>query len=251
MFRSIEQRRRVHRRRLLGGWVAAGLVLFDPALAAAQDDDSVPDISEIKLVVPRARGKKSWGRDTLTQSLRKHLAEGVNLISHRQFLRQRKKLRIRSSAVFRSENLAKVGRAIDAQFVLAVVIKRQRWLYTATARLIDTETGAEKMNFRSQYYKPGAEAEDRGFRIARRTLQKLGTLLDANEVPEWLPSGKMNRRRPTRSPSLPSRRRQPPQPSVSLRERDQRLRQRAVRAGRRRAPRFHHEPTGRRRAPAG
>ena len=167
--------------RLLGGLTAAVLFVVDPGIGAAQDDFS-PDISGIKLVVPQVRGKKSWGRDPLTRSLRENIRDGVDLLNHEDFRSQQKELRLRGKAAYRAQNLAKAGQAIGADFVLYVRITRQRWLYTATALLIDTESGAEKMNFRSQYYKPKEEAEDRGFRIARRTLQKLVTLMEAGEI---------------------------------------------------------------------
>lgn len=174
--------------RLLGGWAVALLLLSDPVAAPAQVSPTTQDLSAIKVVIPSARGKKRWGRDALTSSLRKNLADGVQVVDHRDFRRQQRKLRLRGRAAFRGKNLARAGEAAGAQYVLSVRITRQRWLYTATARLIDTQTGQEKMNFRSQYYKPKEEAEDRGFRIARRTLLKFGELAEAGELQVGTPA---------------------------------------------------------------
>ena len=175
--------------------IALGFLVI-PSRSAAQETSA--DVSGVKVVVPQARGRRNWGRDQLTASIRKTIGDGALLLDPGDYTQAQKKLKIRGRAANRPQNMARAARAIGAQFVLDVRISRQRWLYTATARLIDAETGEEKMNFRSQYYKPRAEAEDRGFRIATRTLQKLGTLLESGEIPGMIASQAVER--PGRDP---------------------------------------------------
>ncbi len=172
------------------------LMLAAPAVASAQDWPT--SVRGLKVVIPTARAKRSYGRKVITASVRKTMAAGLGeLISPSALKKAQRKLKLRGSKRFSDKNLAKAGRAAGAQWVLDIKVTKKKWLYTATARLINTETGAEQMNFRSQFYKPRKEGKDRGFRIAKRTIEKLDTLTREGPLPA-LAGGTQDR--PTKDP---------------------------------------------------
>jgi hypothetical protein len=167
----------------LKAWLlAAGLVAV--AAPPAQAEEWPASVKGLKVVVPAARGSKAWGSDRITNAVRKHMKEGLGeLVNPAAFTKAQQKLKLKGKARNTDENLAKAGQAAGAQWVLDLEITKQKWLYTATARLINTETGQEQMNFRSQYYKPAQEGADRGLRIAKRTVEKLDTLTREGPLP--------------------------------------------------------------------
>ena len=145
--------------------------------AWAQDYDNA--IRGVKVVVPTARGRKTYGGTRLTRALRRALTDGVGpLISSRAFRDMQSNLQIKGKRRWSRRNLARVGREIGADYVLYVTINRKGWLYTARARFINTMTNEVQMDFRSQYYDPSTDTADRGERIAKRTLLKMQTLAE-------------------------------------------------------------------------
>jgi hypothetical protein len=147
------------------------IALLDPAVAAAGD------VKGVQVVVPEARGKKSWGTSEISRSLRLGLTEALGpLIPSKDF---EKKLGGKTDP----PSLAKTGKDVGAQYVLWVDVSKKGWLFTARALLIDATTGEIHMDFRSQFFKPAGEAGDRGTRIATRTLQKLSELMAAGSAP--------------------------------------------------------------------
>ncbi|MCA9556130.1 MAG: hypothetical protein KC933_39255, partial [Myxococcales bacterium] len=154
------------------------------AAAPAQAEDWPASVQGLKVVVPPARGKPAWGSTRISKAVQKHMKDALGeLVSPTAFAKAQKKLKLKGKARYSDANLAKAGQAAGAQWVLDLEITKQKWLYTATARLINTETGQEQMNFRSQYYKPTKESADRGFRIAKRTVEKLDTLTREGPLP--------------------------------------------------------------------
>lgn len=168
------------------------LVLGTPAVASAEEWPA--SVRGLKVVVPKARAKKAYGRDAATKAIRKTMAEALGgLVSEADLNKAQKKLKLRGRAALKDENLARAGRQAGAQWVLDVEISKEKWLYTATARLINCETGAEQMNFRAQFYKPNSEARDRGERIAKRTIEKLDVLTREGPLPVILAQGDADR----------------------------------------------------------
>lgn len=162
------------------------LLLWPASGQAQEEDEAIPEsVKGLKIVIPEARGRRGYGGKKLSRSLRRTMTEGVGpLIRSRDFRKAQRKLRMRGRGRFKPDNLAKAGREVGAQYVLDVEITKKKWLYTARALLINTETGEVQMDFRSQFYRPQADTPDRGQRIGRRTLQKLATLLEEGRAPQ-------------------------------------------------------------------
>ncbi len=159
-------------------WACALVALLCPLGAHAASE------ADLKLVVPRPSGKKSWGGRALARSLRKELSQKFQLISEKNYQKARKKLRISKSRAKKADSITRIGAKAGADYVLSVSITRQKWLYTARAQLLNTQTGEVQMDFRSQYYKPKSEARDRGQRIARKTIEKIGILFKEGATPQ-------------------------------------------------------------------
>jgi hypothetical protein len=154
------------------------LSLAGTSPAFAQTDPPIPEsVKGIKLVIPEAKGESKWGRAQLTKALRRAMTEAVGpLIPSRDFEKAQKKLKLKGAKAFEPENLAKIAKSTNAEFVLAVTIIKKGWLFTARAVLVRVANGAVEMDFRAQYFKPPEEAIDRGKRIGRRTIEKLAQL---------------------------------------------------------------------------
>jgi hypothetical protein len=180
-------------------FLVLGLALMLTAPAVASAEDWPASVRGLKVVVPVARAKRSHGRKVITDSVRKTMAQGLGeLISPKALKKAQRKLKLRGSKRFSDKNLAAAAREAGAQWLLDIKVTKKKWLYTATARLINTETGAEQMNFRSQFYKPKKEGKDRGFRIAKRTIEKLDALTREGPLPA-LDGGSQDR--PTQQPT--------------------------------------------------
>ncbi len=150
---------------------------------AEEDGGATPDtVKGVKIVIPDARGAKSWGRAQLSQSLRRTMTEAVGpLIPSRDLERALNKLKIKR-AKYEPDNLAKAAKEIGADYILTVIITKKGWLYTARAILVKAENGEVQMDFRAQYFKPVQEAGDRGERIGRRTIDKLAELVQGGQA---------------------------------------------------------------------
>ncbi len=156
------------------GAVAAAFTLLLPCAASAQDDGP---FQGLKIAIPEARGRAAWGRAALSKSLRRTMVEAVGpLVSSRDLRKAQRKLKQNRRQRRSPKGLAAAGQAVGARYVLDVQITKKKWLYTATALLIDTRTGNVEMNFRSEYYKPKKDAADRGERIGKRTILKFEEL---------------------------------------------------------------------------
>ncbi len=181
--------------------VVLALALACAAPTSAVAEDAWPaSVRGLKIVVPTARARRSHGRDRVTKAVRKRMTEALGeLVSAKSFSRAQKKLKLRGSARYKDAALAKAGREVGAQWVLDLQISKKKWLYTATARLVNCETGEEQMNFRSQFYKPKQEGRDRGQRIAKRTIEKLDVLTREGPLPAIASKGETDR--PGRDPT--------------------------------------------------
>jgi hypothetical protein len=171
-------------RRRSARWLAAVLcgAACSWASISAQAEDS--PVKGLKIVVPEAGGKAAYGKAQLTKAVRRALSEAIGpLISSKELKAAQKKLKHKGKALHAASSLAEAASTIDAQYVVSVELTKEKWLYTAHAQLINVETGEVQMDFRSQYFKPKSEAEDRGKRIGARVLQKLDQLLRDGPAP--------------------------------------------------------------------
>lgn len=148
-------------------------LLGAPAAVYAQVPADSP-LAKVKVIVPDAIGEKSWGSTQLTRSLRQVISGGVGELIPVERAREAEKGLTTAEPKARFLEAAK---AVGATHVLTVQISKKGWLYTAHALLTSTVDGEVQMDFRSQYHKPTTEAEDRGVRIGRKTVQKLEILL--------------------------------------------------------------------------
>lgn len=166
--------------RMFARRLAIALCLLLAPAAYAQDS-----VKGLRIVVPDARGKPAFGKAQLTKALRRTLAEQVGpLIPSKKLEQAQKKLKHKGKQLADPVALAEAARAIDAQYVLSVEITKEKWLYTARAQLINVETGVAQMDFRSQFYKPKADADDRGKRIGLRAIARMDELAKAGESPK-------------------------------------------------------------------
>jgi hypothetical protein len=145
-----------------------------PATAAAADE---PDLKAIKVVVPSAAGQAHWGVRSMTKAMRAALAESVTIIEEEPLVAAMQAARMTPADAWKPVNTALACRTIGADYVLRVQVSKTGWLYTAQAFLVGCKTSDVQMDFRSGYYKPDVEAEDRGARIGQKTVEKLKILL--------------------------------------------------------------------------
>lgn len=139
--------------------------------------EGASSLRNLKVVVPDARGKPGTGGPAITKSVRRTVSEAIGpLIPSKNLTGAQKKLKHKGKKLSDPQALAEAARRIDAQYVLSIEITKEKWVYTAHAMLINAENGKVQMDFRSQYFKPNKEADDRGKRIGARTIQKLEQL---------------------------------------------------------------------------
>ncbi len=157
---------------LLPGLIVALLFgLASPGAARAED------LQGLRLLVPDVRGQARWGTANLTRGIVQELETGgYTVLQEDAFAEAGDTLRIDPKVRWNPKALAVIGKKIDAHWVLRVTVTKRGWLYTARALLVNTESGQIEMDFRSDYYKPDTETRDRGYRIGRKTNQKLETL---------------------------------------------------------------------------
>lgn len=136
---------------------------------------------ELKVAVPRVRGNTAWGSEIMRRALLEALAAEVRVVDAAQYDAAEKTSTGGRGQPTRvsNEGMALVGRQVGAAYVLSVEILKTGYLYTAQARLVNTSNGEYQMDFKSGYYRPQVEAEDRAQRIARTTTAKIRTLLAA------------------------------------------------------------------------
>lgn len=159
----------------------AGAGIIGP-VATAQEDPVAPAVDELRIVVLEARGSRKARPKSLTAGIKRAMRGKVDSIaSSRQIRKARKKLRISKKRRYRKKNLRRLGRALKADYVLYTRIKKKRRTYTARAKLLHVATGEWRMDFRSSYRSPRRHAKDRGRRIGKKTVWKLGVL---HQVPQ-------------------------------------------------------------------
>lgn len=162
--------------------LALGMPIPAQTGAPESDLESEP-LKSISMVVLDATGRKDWGTRPLTQTLRATVRGGVGkLIPYSRFKKAERRLGMRPRERT-YDKIAEVGRAIGADVVVVVEIRRNGWLYTAHARVVHSKSSLIWMDFRSQYYRPLDEASDRGRRIGVRALQKIATVLETMPPP--------------------------------------------------------------------
>jgi hypothetical protein len=152
--------------------------------SAWAQDEPLPKLEGLELIVVPATGDPSWGASWFTRALRDQMVEAIGpLVPYEALQKAQKELRITGLLRFEPENLARAGKKAGAQYVLSTRITKTGWLYTAQTILVNTESGEVQMDFRSGYYKPRTEAADRGLRTARTTIKKLAILLEEKAAP--------------------------------------------------------------------
>lgn len=164
---------------MLRSTVVRWLLLLAGSLAATPAWADVPNLKDIKVAVPKVRGRASWGADVIRRQLVTALRTEVTVIEPDAYEAVEKQATggpEQPTKVSR-EGMAAVGRLVGAQYVLTVEITKTGFLYTAHARLVNTANAEFQMDFRSGYYRPQAEASDRADRIARTTVAKIKVLL--------------------------------------------------------------------------
>lgn len=142
-------------------------------LSISAAPETSPTLRSVKIVVPPAIGRSSFGTAPLIGALRQKLGTEVSLLEATG---------LKSGESAEPEALAQAGKRLGADYVLRIEVTKKRWLYTAHALLIDCQNGSLQMNFRSQYFKPRSEAKDRGQRIATTTLNKLRLISGAGSL---------------------------------------------------------------------
>jgi|GEM_PF-2366958 len=153
-------------------------------LIASAPAHAVTDVNEVKIVIPDAKGKKSWGTTRVTKAVRVIMRPAVGqLISNKKFKKAQKRLRQRGAARFKNKKLAAAGKEVGADYVMKLIVTKKGWEFTARAQLISTATGEVDMDFRSAYYNPKTETKDRGGRIAKKALEKMALLISQGKGP--------------------------------------------------------------------
>lgn len=148
-----------------------------PATALAQATPSAA-VKKLRIAVPTALGSATHGTVKLTRTLRTTLADGVaEVIPDAAFEAAQKKLGVRSISLESKAEAAKIGKELGADYVLLVGVSKKRNVHTAHAVLVNSQTAEVQMDFRSEYINVATDAEDRGIRIANKTIGKLEILL--------------------------------------------------------------------------
>ena len=169
-------------RRIFSIWI--GLFLILGSQQSWAQSDAPNEVKGVKIAVPAARGKSSWGTKHLTKALRRYIKAGTGtIISNKALQKAQSKLGYKGARKHKTKNLAKAGRRAGADYVLHVKVTKKGWEFTAHAVLISTVTGAIDMDFRSGYFKPKVEGKDRGKRIGKTTLGKIAKLINEGKGP--------------------------------------------------------------------
>ena len=139
--------------------------------------------SELSLVVVDAKANDPrWGAGLITKGIRREIEGKVGrLISNEEF-------RIAAATVSKKNKEKQNNRLVNAcnalagDYVLLTRVTKKGWLYTAHSILIHCATSEKHMDFRSGYYNVAKEAQDRGSRIGKKTLEKLATLIKSGRA---------------------------------------------------------------------
>lgn len=163
--------------------VVAALVatgLLSHGTPATAQEAAPASARSIKVLAPDARGLASWGTDDMSRAIQRELrAELGAVFDEKDLRREARALGIAPKDLLTPTQLARVAKKLGAQYVLLTVVTKKGWLYTARAVLVDAADASIGMDFRSDYYKPKSEARDRGVRVARKAIYKLGVLLES------------------------------------------------------------------------
>ena len=157
-----------------------------------------PSLSSLRVSVLTTRGQSRWGTANITRGIEREFGAAFDdLVPEGEIFAAAGRLGIAKRNRHTIENIAKAGAAAGVQYVLRTTVTKQGWLYTARALLVNCTTGQVDMDFRSAYYKPRDETLDRGQRIGRKAVQKLGILLKAGALVAAAPKP------PTEAPMKP------------------------------------------------
>lgn len=161
--------------RLAAITLLAATLAVSPA-ARAQSDTSArapKPVSELVVLVPDAIGQARWGRVPLTRAVRRELAAGVGKVLGEEALIVEGRAPVDAMDL---PALLEQAKRQGADYVLRINLVTKGWLYLARAQLLEVSSGRPEMSFEVGYYKVDAEAPDRGERIGKKALAKLGTL---------------------------------------------------------------------------
>ncbi|MFO0726308.1 MAG: hypothetical protein U1E65_21160 [Myxococcota bacterium] len=143
-------------------------------LASAADAEPL----DVRVAVAHVRGNALWGADSLYKALLDALKAEVIVVDPNLYARGEAATTGRRGQPTRvsNEGVAAAGKYTGASYVLVVEILKSGFLYTAHATLVNTANAEVQMDFRSGYYRPQAEAADRGGRIAQKAAAKIRLL---------------------------------------------------------------------------
>lgn len=168
---------------LVVGWFwGSSTARAQPAPRVFDDTSDYPQLRRIRLAVPGAAGKGSYGAGDVTRGVLGALRPRLEALLTESKVRVAQK-RLGLLKPSSASAWARIGRELGVDWILRLRVTRERWLYTARALLIRAEDGAVQMDSRAQYYRPASEALDRGQRVARRTLMAFLDLIDEGSLP--------------------------------------------------------------------
>ncbi|MEO1230673.1 MAG: hypothetical protein AAFZ18_17390, partial [Myxococcota bacterium] len=157
--------------------VALALVTVSSSLAEAAE------LKELVVAVPTARGKTRSGKTAMTAGVREGLAEALAAEVDPKALEAARRRRRRSLRRFRPRAWARLGREVEADYIVDLYLSRKGRRYSVRARLVRATDGAIQMDERLYFQKPRSQARSRGAQIADKLLTRLAELFEAGETP--------------------------------------------------------------------
>ena len=158
--------------RALARWFLVAAALAAPGWAEARPKSGLAGLE----VVVTAHGADAPARESLLRGLRRELADVLGPLSpSRELDRALVELGISQGAARVPANLARAGRRVGAQYVVAVDVSKQGRELEARGRLIETEGGKVELELPIPL-DPRGDATELGVTLARRVLARLETL---------------------------------------------------------------------------
>jgi hypothetical protein len=161
-------------RKLLSGEAMTLCVLTSLVSLTSSSYAQSNSLDNVTVVVDIVRADDSrWGSKQMTRGLVRELKGKVGkFIDHKALLKALRAVKKGNKSTNR-QRFAQACQSLGANYALLTRITRKGWLYTGKAVLLNCSNGELEMDFRAGFYDPAKEAQDRGYRIGKKAIEKL------------------------------------------------------------------------------